>query len=136
MPFTPRVFSGIQPSGDLHLGNYLGAIKRFVPLQQQYECLYCVVDEHAITVWQEPADLRRKTREVAAAYVATGVDPKQHIIFNQSRVYQHAEARRKTGEQKPEDPETELTLLAEIRDLLAAERTARSRSGAGRSDLS
>jgi tryptophanyl-tRNA synthetase len=91
MPFTPRVFSGIQPSGDLHLGNYLGAIKRFVPLQQQYECLYCVVDMHAITVWQEPDDLRRKTREVAAAYVAAGVDPKRHIVFNQSRVYQHAE---------------------------------------------
>ena len=91
MPFTPRVFSGIQPSGDLHLGNYLGAIKRFVPLQQQYECLYCVVDMHAITVWQDPEDLRRKTREVAAAYVAAGVDPKQHIVFNQSRVHQHAE---------------------------------------------
>ena len=91
MPFTPRVFSGIQPSGDLHLGNYLGAIKRFVPLQQQYECLYCVVDMHAITVWQEPDDLRRKTREVAAAYVAAGVDPKRHIVFNQSRVHQHAE---------------------------------------------
>ena len=91
MPFTPRVFSGIQPSGDLHLGNYLGAIKRFVPLQQHYECIYCVVDEHAITVWQEPDDLRRKTREVAAAYVAAGVDPKNHIIFNQSRVAAHAE---------------------------------------------
>ena len=91
MPFIPRVFSGIQPSGDLHLGNYLGAIKRFVPLQKQYECIYCVVDEHAITVWQEPDDLRRKTREVAAAYVAAGVDPKNHIIFNQSRVHQHAE---------------------------------------------
>jgi tryptophanyl-tRNA synthetase len=91
MAFIPRVFSGIQPSGDLHLGNYLGAIKRFVPLQQQYECIYCVVDEHAITVWQEPDDLRRKTREVAAAYVAAGVDPKNHIIFNQSRVHQHAE---------------------------------------------
>jgi tryptophanyl-tRNA synthetase len=91
MPFTPRVFSGIQPSGDLHLGNYLGAIKRFVPLQQQFPCIYCVVDMHAITVWQEPDDLRRKTREVAAAYVAAGVDPKKHIIFNQSRVVQHAE---------------------------------------------
>jgi tryptophanyl-tRNA synthetase len=91
MAFIPRVFSGIQPSGDLHLGNYLGAIKRFVPLQKQYECIYCVVDEHAITVWQEPDDLRRKTREVAAAYVAAGVDPKNHIIFNQSRVHQHAE---------------------------------------------
>jgi tryptophanyl-tRNA synthetase len=91
MPFTPRVFSGIQPSGDLHLGNYLGAIKRFVPLQQQYECLYCVVDMHAITVWQEPDDLRQATREVAATYVAAGVDPKKHIVFNQSRVIEHAE---------------------------------------------
>jgi tryptophanyl-tRNA synthetase len=91
MPFTPRVFSGIQPSGDLHLGNYLGAIKRFVPLQKQFECIYCVVDLHAITVWQEPDDLRRKTREIAAVYVAAGVDPKNHIIFNQSRVHQHAE---------------------------------------------
>ena len=91
MPFTPRVFSGIQPSGNLHLGNYLGAIKRFVPLQEQFPCLYCVVDMHAITVWQEPDDLRRATREVAATYVAAGVDPKKHIVFNQSRVHQHAE---------------------------------------------
>jgi tryptophanyl-tRNA synthetase len=91
MPFTPRIFSGIQPSGDLHLGNYLGAIRRFVPLQQAYECIYCVVDMHAITVWQEPDELRRKTREVAAAYVAAGIDPKRSIVYNQSRVYQHAE---------------------------------------------
>ncbi len=91
MTFTPRVFSGIQPSGDLHLGNYLGAIKRFVPLQQSHECLYCVVDMHAITVWQEPDALRKATREVAAAYVAAGVDPKAHIVYNQSRVGQHAE---------------------------------------------
>ncbi len=91
MPFTPRVFSGIQPSGELHLGNYLGAIKRFVPLQQQFPCIYCVVDMHAITVWQEPDRLRQATREVAAAYVAAGVDPKSHIVFNQSRVVQHAE---------------------------------------------
>ncbi|OEO33287.1 tryptophan--tRNA ligase [Devosia insulae DS-56] len=91
MAFTPRVFSGIQPSGDLHLGNYLGAIKRFVPLQQSHHCLYCVVDMHAITVWQEPDDLRRATREVAAAFVAAGVDPKKHIVYNQSRVHQHAE---------------------------------------------
>jgi len=91
MAFTPRVFSGIQPSGTLHLGNYLGAIKRFVPLQQQYPCLYCVVDMHAITVWQEPDALRHATREVAAAYVAAGVDPKAHIVYNQSRVIQHAE---------------------------------------------
>src|SRR6185437_11461823 len=91
MPFTPRVFSGIQPSGELHLGNYLGAIKRFVPLQERFPCIYCVVDMHAITVWQEPDELRRKTREVAAAYVAAGVDPKTQIVFNQSRVHQHAE---------------------------------------------
>ncbi len=91
MPFTPRVFSGTQPSGDLHLGNYLGAIKRYVEMQKTHECLYCVVDEHAITVWQDPDDLRRATREVAAAYVAAGVDPKKNIVFNQSRVHQHAE---------------------------------------------
>ena len=91
MPFTPRVFSGTQPSGDLHLGNYLGAIKRYVEMQKTHECIYCVVDMHAITVWQEPDDLRRATREVAAAYVAAGVDPKKNIVFNQSRVHQHAE---------------------------------------------
>lgn len=91
MAFTPRVFSGIQPSGDLHLGNYLGAIRRFVPLQETHHCIYCVVDMHAITVWQEPEALRHATREVAAAYVAAGVDPRNHIVFNQSRVHQHAE---------------------------------------------
>ncbi len=91
MAFTPRVFSGTQPSGDLHLGNYLGAIKRYVEMQKTHECIYCVVDMHAITVWQEPDDLRRATREVAAAYVAAGVDPKKNIVFNQSRVAQHAE---------------------------------------------
>lgn len=91
MTFTQRVFSGIQPSGDLHLGNYLGAIRRFVPLQDTHDCIYCVVDMHAITVWQEPNDLRRATREVAAAFVAAGVDPKRSIIFNQSQVMQHAE---------------------------------------------
>ena len=91
MPFTPRIFSGIQPSGDLHLGNYLGAIRRFVPLQKTHETIYCVVDMHAITVWQDPDELRRKTRELAAAYVAAGIDPKKSIIYNQSRVYQHAE---------------------------------------------
>ncbi|HEX4297327.1 MAG TPA: tryptophan--tRNA ligase [Devosia sp.] len=91
MPFTPRVFSGTQPSGDLHLGNYLGAIKRYVEMQKTHECIYCVVDMHAITVWQDPDDLRRATREVAAAYVAAGVDPQKNIVFNQSRVHQHAE---------------------------------------------
>jgi tryptophanyl-tRNA synthetase len=91
MPFTPRVFSGIQPSGDLHLGNYLGAIRRFVPLQETHETIYCVVDMHAITVWQEPDVLRRRTYEVAAAYIAAGVDPTRSIIFNQSQVAEHAE---------------------------------------------
>ena len=91
MAFTSRVFSGIQPSGDLHLGNYLGAIRRFVPLQDTHETIYCVVDMHAITVWQDPDDLRRATREVAAAFIAAGVDPKRSIVFNQSQVMQHAE---------------------------------------------
>jgi tryptophanyl-tRNA synthetase len=91
MAFTPRVFSGIKPSGDLHLGNYLGAIRRFVPLQDTHETIYCVVDMHAITVWQEPEDLRRWTYEIAAAYIAAGVDPTRSIIFNQSQVVEHAE---------------------------------------------
>jgi tryptophanyl-tRNA synthetase len=91
MKFTPRVFSGIKPSGDLHLGNYLGAIRRFVPLQETHETIYCVVDMHAITVWQEPEDLRRWTYEIAAAYIASGLDPKRSIIFNQSQVVEHAE---------------------------------------------
>ncbi|ODT72779.1 MAG: tryptophan--tRNA ligase [Pelagibacterium sp. SCN 63-23] len=91
MAFTQRVFSGIQPSGDLHLGNYLGAIRRFVPLQDTHETIYCVVDMHAITVWQEPQALRRATREVAAAFIAAGIDPSRSIIFNQSQVGQHAE---------------------------------------------
>jgi tryptophanyl-tRNA synthetase len=91
MAFTPRIFSGIKPSGDLHLGNYLGAIKRFVPLQKTHETIYCVVDMHAITVWQEPEDLRRSTYEVAAGYIAAGVDPTKSIIFNQSQVVEHAE---------------------------------------------
>jgi len=89
--FVPRVFSGIKPSGDLHLGNYLGAIRRFVPLQQTHQCIYCVVDLHAITVWQDPAGLKPATHEVAAAYIAAGVDPKAHIIFNQAQVKEHAE---------------------------------------------
>ena len=91
MSFTPRVFSGIQPSGDLHLGNYLGAIRRFVPLQDSHDCIYCVVDMHAITVWQNPDDLARSTLELTAAYLAAGLDPKKAIIFNQSQVVQHAE---------------------------------------------
>ncbi|WP_127755016.1 tryptophan--tRNA ligase [Devosia sp. 1566] len=91
MTFTPRIFSGIKPSGDLHLGNYLGAIRQFVPLQDTHETIYCVVDMHAITVWQEPEDLKRRTYEIAAAYIAAGLDPKRSIIFNQSQVMEHAE---------------------------------------------
>jgi tryptophanyl-tRNA synthetase len=89
--FTPRVFSGIKPSGGLTLGNYLGAIKRFVGMQGEMETMYCVVDLHAITVWQDPAELSHATREVAAGYLAAGLDPAQSILFNQSRVSQHAE---------------------------------------------
>ena len=89
--FEPRVFSGIQPSGNVHLGNYLGAIKRFVAMQDSYNCVYCVVDLHAVTVWQDPAVLRQKTREVTAAFLAAGIDPAKHIVFNQSQVKEHAE---------------------------------------------
>jgi len=90
--FTPRVFSGIKPSGGLTLGNYLGAIKRWVAMQDEgMETVYCVVDMHAITVWQDPADLTRATREVAAAFIASGIDPAKSILFNQSQVSGHAE---------------------------------------------
>lgn len=91
MAFKERVFSGVQPTGNLHLGNYLGAIKKFVELQDHYDCLFCVVDLHAITVWQDPVELARTTREVTAAFLACGIDPKKHIIFNQSQVAEHAE---------------------------------------------
>jgi len=86
-----RVFSGVQPTGNLHLGNYLGAIRNFVPLQKTHECIYCVVDMHAITVWQDPKELASNTREVVAAYIASGIDPSTNIIFNQSKVSAHAE---------------------------------------------
>lgn len=89
--FEPRVFSGIQPSGNVHLGNYLGAIKRFVAMQESHNCVYCVVDLHAVTVWQDPVVLRQKTREVTAAFLAAGIDPSKHIVFNQSQVKEHAE---------------------------------------------
>jgi len=91
MAFTELVFSGVQPTGNLHLGNYLGAIKRFVALQSRYDCIYCVVDLHAITVWQDPAELPRSIREVTAAFLASGIDPKRNIVFNQSQVAEHAE---------------------------------------------
>ena len=86
-----RIFSGVQPTGNLHLGNYLGAIRNFVPLQDDYECIYCVVDMHAITLWQDPAELKAQTREVASAYLAAGIDPARSIVFNQSQVSTHAE---------------------------------------------
>ncbi len=89
---TPRVFSGVQPSGQLTLGNYLGAIRRFVELQDSgMETIYCVVDLHAITTWQDPASLGDATRQVTAAFLACGLDPARSILFNQSQVPAHAE---------------------------------------------
>ncbi len=90
--FAPRVFSGIKPSGGLTLGNYLGAIKRWVDMQgPDFETIYCVVDLHAITVWQDPAELRQATHEVAAGMLASGIDPEGSILFNQAQVPAHAE---------------------------------------------
>ncbi|AAL52987.1 tryptophanyl-tRNA synthetase [Brucella melitensis bv. 1 str. 16M] len=89
--FKPLVFSGVQPTGNLHLGNYLGAIKRWVEVQKTEECIYCVVDMHALTVSPDPVELMQSTREVTAAFLAAGIDPKKSIVFNQSRVMQHAE---------------------------------------------
>ena len=86
-----RIFSGVQPTGNLHLGNYLGAIRNFVDLQSNYECIYCVVDLHAITLWQDPKQLASSTREVTASFLAAGIDPKGSIIFNQSQVAAHAQ---------------------------------------------
>jgi tryptophanyl-tRNA synthetase len=89
--FVPRVFSGVQPTGNLHLGNYLGAITKFVDLQTTHDCMYCVVDLHAITVPQKPELLKSSIREVTAAFMAAGIDAKKHIVFNQSQVAEHAE---------------------------------------------
>ena len=90
--FTPRIFSGIQPSGGLTLGNYLGALKRFAEKQDEgIQTIYCLVDLHAITVWQDPAALRQQTREAAAGFMASGIDPARSILFNQSQVSAHAE---------------------------------------------
>ncbi|RKT32698.1 tryptophanyl-tRNA synthetase [Roseovarius halotolerans] len=90
--FTPRVFSGIQPSGNLTLGNYLGALKRFANSQNAgVESIFCMVDLHAITVWQEPQKLRRATRELAAGFIASGIDPQKSILFNQSQVPEHTQ---------------------------------------------
>ena len=86
-----RIFSGVQPTGNLHLGNYLGAIRNWVRLQVDYDCLYCIVDLHAITVYQNPAELRASTLEVAACLLAAGIDPERSIVFNQSQVPAHAE---------------------------------------------
>ncbi|MEM9221372.1 MAG: tryptophan--tRNA ligase [Pseudomonadota bacterium] len=91
MPFTPRVFSGVQPTGSLHLGNYLGAIRQFVAMQADFPCIYCVVDLHAITVWQDPDALAAATRHVTAAFLAAGIDPERNIVFNQSQVSAHTE---------------------------------------------
>jgi tryptophanyl-tRNA synthetase len=89
-----KIFSGVQPTGNLHLGNYLGAIKNFVTLSnaQENECIFCVVDLHAITIKQEPKELKKNIRETAATFIACGIDPKKSIIFNQSMVPSHAEA--------------------------------------------
>jgi tryptophanyl-tRNA synthetase len=89
--FVERVFSGVQPTGNLHLGNYLGALVKFVELQKTHDCIYCVVDLHAITLPQRPEELRLSIREVTAAFIACGIDPKKHIVFNQSQVAEHAE---------------------------------------------
>ncbi len=86
-----RIFSGIQPTGNLHLGNYLGAVRNWVSLQHDYECIYCMVDLHAITQWQDPEELRKSTREVTAALIAAGIDPKKNIVFNQSQNPDHAQ---------------------------------------------
>ena len=91
MPFEKLVFSGVQPTGTLHLGNYLGAIKNFVDLQKNYNCVYCVVDQHAITVDQNPKELRSSILEVLASFIAAGVDHQEQIIFQQSSVAAHSQ---------------------------------------------
>src|SRR6266542_5223867 len=90
-PTRPRVLSGVQPSGNLHLGNYLGAIKRWVDCQEQFDNFFCIVDLHAITVPQQPEALRRQTRELAAFYLAAGIDPQKSVVFVQSHVPAHTE---------------------------------------------
>src|SRR6476660_5579125 len=88
---APRVFSAMQPTGNLHLGNDLGAMVRWVEMQRSHECIFCVVDMHAITVWQDAKELKDQIRSVTAAYIASGIDPKRSILFNQSQVHEHAE---------------------------------------------
>ncbi len=88
----PRVFSGMQPTADsLHLGNYLGALRQWVALQDDHDCVYCVVDQHAITMEFSPADLLRRTRVTAAQYLAAGVDPERSVLFVQSHVHEHSQ---------------------------------------------
>ena len=93
---SKKIFSGVQPTGNLHLGNYLGAIKNFVDLNndKENECIFCVVDLHAITIKQDPNELKNNIRETVATFIASGIDPKKSIIFNQSRVAAHAEGAR------------------------------------------
>jgi tryptophanyl-tRNA synthetase len=91
MSFKKKIFSGVQPTGNLHLGNYLGALKNFVSLQKEMECIYCVVDLHAITVFQKPNELKNNVLETTASFLATGLDPSKSIIFNQSSVPGHTE---------------------------------------------
>ncbi|MFH1745182.1 MAG: tryptophan--tRNA ligase, partial [bacterium] len=87
----PTIFSGIQPSGNLHIGNYLGAISNWVEMQEKHRCIFCVVDYHAITVKQEPKNLKKKIVEVAKIYLASGINPRESIIFQQSAVPEHTE---------------------------------------------
>ena len=91
MSIKKLVFSGVQPTGNLHLGNYLGALKNFVSLQKEMSCIYCVVDLHAITTFQKPEELKKNVFETVASFLATGIDPNKSIIFNQSAVSGHAE---------------------------------------------
>ena len=93
---TKKIFSGVQPTGNLHLGNYLGAIKNFVELnnEQENECIFCVVDLHAITVKQNPKELRNNIRETVATFVASGINPQKSIIFSKSKISAHTEAAR------------------------------------------
>ncbi|HYM32495.1 MAG TPA: tryptophan--tRNA ligase [Candidatus Cybelea sp.] len=91
MALRQRIFSGVQPTGNLHLGNYLGAIRNWVRLQNDYECIYCMVDMHAITQWQDPKELTESTRQATAGLLAAGIDPRTCIVFNQSQVGAHAE---------------------------------------------
>ena len=91
IPLTPRVFSGMQPTGSLTLGNYLGAMVNWVAMQKTHDCIYCIVDLHAITVWQDPEELRQSIRRAAAAYIASGIDTTKSIVFNQSQVPEHSE---------------------------------------------